>query len=56
VIFENVYIGNLKGSEHDSFVDFCVVVTDMFILWWLQILQELVESWMSDTIDVAQTI
>ena len=37
LVFENVYIGNLKGSEYDAFVDFCVVVVDVLILWWLHV-------------------
>jgi hypothetical protein len=47
LVYENVYIGDLKGSELDAFVDLCVVVVDMFILWLLQVIEELIKSWMS---------
>lgn len=44
LISQHVYIGDLKGSEDDAFIDFCVVVIDMLTLWLLHILQESVEQ------------
>ena len=44
LIYQHVYIGDLKGSEYDAFVDFCVVVVDVLVVLGLHLLQERVEE------------